>query len=50
MPLKKIDMSPQAVAARIEDLRALYRLMLSLRAVKILGPLPASTGKARSGS
>lgn len=48
MALKKVDMSPAAVAARIEDLRALYRLMLSLREVKILGPV--STEKAGTGS
>ena len=48
MALKKIDMSPEAVASRIDDLRALYRLMLSLREVKILGPV--STAKANSGS
>lgn len=37
--LRSVDMSPAAVNARIEDLRQLYRLMLSLRDVKILGPI-----------
>jgi len=30
MTLDEIDMSPQAVAARLDDVRALYRLMLYL--------------------
>jgi len=34
-------MSDAAVARRIEDLRQLYRLMLSLRTARILGPLKA---------
>lgn len=36
---KQVDMSPRAVEIRIEDLRQLYRLMLSLRTVRLLGPL-----------
>ncbi len=32
-------MSARAVENRIEDLRQLYRLMLSLREVRLLGPL-----------
>jgi hypothetical protein len=34
-----IDLSERAVANRIEDLRQLYRLMLTFKDVKILGPL-----------
>jgi hypothetical protein len=45
-----IDMSPAAVGARIEDMRALYRLMLALKEIKIVGPVPVSTGKVRGGS
>ena len=46
-------MSPRAVAGRIDDLRALYKLMLTFRTVRILGPvaLPvASTDPDRHGS
>jgi len=34
-----VDMSPSAIEGRIEDLRQLYRLMLSLKEIRILGPL-----------
>ena len=34
-----IDMSPVGVNSRLEDLRQLYRLMLSLRTIRLLGPL-----------
>ncbi len=37
--IESVDMSPVAVAGRIDDLRALYKLMLTLREVKILGPV-----------
>lgn len=50
MALKKVDMSPEAVAARIEDMRALYQLMLALKEVKLLGPVPVSTAKTAAGS
>lgn len=36
---RHVDMSPRAVEGRIEDMRQLYRLMLSLRTVRLLGPL-----------
>jgi hypothetical protein len=39
-------MSAQAVENRIEDLRQLYRLMLSLREVRLLGPL-SDNGKPK---
>jgi hypothetical protein len=48
-----IDMSPAAVNGRIEDMRALYKLMLALREVKIVGPARAgstSTGGGPRGS
>ncbi len=47
-----IDMSPAAVSGRIESMRALYKLALSLRAIKVIGPASgsASTGKEPRGS
>ena len=36
---KQVDMSARAVENRIEDMRQLYRLMLSLREIRLLGPL-----------
>lgn len=47
-PPKVLDMSPAAVNRRIEDMRALYKLMLALREVKIVGPI--STGAGPRGS
>ena len=44
---KQVDMSPIAVAGRMEDLRQLYRLMLSFRTIRILGPL-SELDKGRS--
>ena len=42
--LETIDMSPAAVSGRLEVMRALFKLMLALREVKILGPaLPGAT-------
>ena len=34
-----VDMSPKAIDNRLEDLRQLYRLMLSLAEIKLVGPV-----------
>lgn len=40
MPTRNpVDMSPEAIARRLETVRQLYRLMQSLRSVRILGPV-----------
>jgi predicted component of type VI protein secretion system len=36
------DLSPAAVSARLEELRALYRLTMSLTRARILGPAEAA--------
>jgi len=38
MTRDEIDMSPSAVAARLDDVRALYRLMLYLGRFKVVEP------------
>jgi hypothetical protein len=35
---REIDMSPEAIERRLEDVRALYRLCMSLAKAKIIGP------------
>ena len=35
---KIVDMSPEAVAARLHDLASLYELGASLRTARVLGP------------
>ncbi len=39
-----VDMSDAAVTARLEEVRALYRLMLALREVRIGEARPIRTG------
>lgn len=38
-----VDMSPQAIDNRLEDLRQLYRLMLSFAEIKLVGPVERPT-------
>ena len=41
---KNPDMSPEAVAARLEDLASLYELGMSLRDARVVGPAESSGG------
>jgi hypothetical protein len=45
MPQDEIDMSPQAIAARLDDVRALYRLMLYLGRFKAVEPAAAQSAE-----
>jgi hypothetical protein len=42
-----IDMSPEAVGTRLDDVRALYHLCISLGAARIVGPV-VDTPKAQA--
>lgn len=48
MTRDEIDMSPRAIAARLDDVRALYRLMLYLGKFKVVEPAGAQ-GAERPG-
>ena len=43
---RTVDMSAEAITRRLEVVRSLYRLMQSLRTVRILGPVEALNGAA----
>lgn len=48
MTQDEIDMSPQAVAARLDDVRALYRLMLYLGRFKAVETTVAQSAELPS--
>jgi len=39
MTSRDIDMSPDALGRRLEEIRALYRLMMHLRQARLVGPV-----------
>ena len=47
MKREPVDMSPEAIAARLEELRALYRLASSLKRARRIKPPPSADSKAR---
>lgn len=38
-PRDPVDMSPEAIARRLEDVRQLYRLMVATRRFELVGPV-----------
>jgi hypothetical protein len=44
---REIDMSPAALAGRLEELRALYKLAEYLRGARLIGPVENSSKPSR---